>query len=59
MSSKESNRRDFIRNTGAIAAGAAALNAVLPSGAYAQGSDEIRVGVMVAAAVAVARRTMC
>ena len=46
MSSKESNRRDFIRNTGAIAAGAAALNAVLPSGAYAQGSDEIRVGVI-------------
>jgi predicted dehydrogenase len=46
MSSKESNRRDFIRSTGAIAAGAAALNAVLPSGAYAQGSDEIRVGVI-------------
>lgn len=46
MSRKDSSRRDFIKSSGTIAAGAAILNATLPSGAYAQGSDEIRVGIV-------------
>jgi len=48
MSRKQvsSDRRDFIKAGTMAAAGGIALNAVLPSGAYAQGSDEIRVGVV-------------
>ena len=48
MSKKQgaSDRRDFIKTSTMAAAGGIALNAVLPAGAYAQGSDEIRVGVV-------------
>lgn len=41
-----SGRRDFLKTSTLAAAGGIALNAILPSGAYAQGSDEIRVGVI-------------
>ncbi|MSR31293.1 MAG: Gfo/Idh/MocA family oxidoreductase [Gemmataceae bacterium] len=48
MSGKKtsSHRRDFLRASTAVAAGGILLNATLPAGAYAQGSDEVRVGVI-------------
>jgi myo-inositol 2-dehydrogenase / D-chiro-inositol 1-dehydrogenase len=43
--SEQQNRRDFLKTTGALAAGAAAT--LLPAGGgHAAGSDEIRVGVI-------------
>lgn len=41
----DTSRRDFLK-TGTVAAGAALATGLLPGGAYAAGSDEVRVGII-------------